>query len=292
MLTLPRILAFSLLLHPALIQAAEAWAPGVSREDGWYDYDKAGINDGPMADTAMCWAASSSNIISWWQNLNSEKLTGTVLPDEDPWTVFRTVYNNIGGTPTNAINWWINGLKTDANGSPIFSEEELDLSQEDKNKGNVFWFEGGFLKDVYDTSQHSVLIASNANGSNKNFAKNIVDAINSGYALSISVYNSGVAHSYTLWGVEYDSETYNISKAWITDSDDKVGTGDAPTLIEKNVACTQKGDTFSVHFDENFGAEWRYAAGLWTASIPEPSTFSLIAGIGVLALVASRRSRR
>jgi hypothetical protein len=97
MLTLPRLLAISLFFSPALIQAAEAWAPGVSREGGWYDYNKDVINDGPMADTAMCWAASSSNIISWWQNLNSEKLSETTLPDPDPWTVFRTVYQNIGG---------------------------------------------------------------------------------------------------------------------------------------------------------------------------------------------------
>lgn len=79
---LPLFASLILVSSPIIAHAAtaQAWAPGVSASSGWYDYNKAVINDGAMADTAMCWAASSSNLISWWQNLNGDKLTGTTLP--------------------------------------------------------------------------------------------------------------------------------------------------------------------------------------------------------------------
>lgn len=66
-----------------LSHAAEVWAPGVSQSGGWVDYNKSVINNGPMADTAMCWAASSSNIIKWWMNNNP----GAATQPGDPWLV-------------------------------------------------------------------------------------------------------------------------------------------------------------------------------------------------------------
>ena len=47
-----------------------------------------------MADTAMCWAASASNVISWWQNLNSSSITSTVPQNEKIFDTFRGIYTN------------------------------------------------------------------------------------------------------------------------------------------------------------------------------------------------------
>ena len=85
--------------------AAEVWAPGVSQTGGWVDYNKGPVNDGMMADTGMCWAASASNVMSWWNTWNASSLTSTAAKPGAPWEVFRKVYQNIGSTPTYAYEW-------------------------------------------------------------------------------------------------------------------------------------------------------------------------------------------
>ena len=85
-------LTTALLLTGALTApAAEVWAPGVSIDGGWYDYHKTGSNDGTMADTAMCWAASASNVISWWQNHNIASITSSVPQNKDVFDTFKGV---------------------------------------------------------------------------------------------------------------------------------------------------------------------------------------------------------
>ena len=287
------IAGFCGVLLTVSVQAAEVWAPGVSRDGGWYDYNKAVINDGAMADTAMCWAASASNVISWWSDRNAASITSS-QPAADPWEVFRTVYYNVGGTPTQALNWWINGVGTDQYGVPDYPDT-MDFSVEGKD--NAEWYNGGFLKGDYDTGKYTTgfpsLLEESSPGQLYAFTGSIVNALTSGYALSISVRNSGLAHAYTLWGVEYhttDSGNYIITKAWLTDSDDGQDTAWEPTLVEKAVMCTEKEIGSTVCFDEQFGASWRYVTGMRSEPlIPEPSTAVL--GALALAALAARRRR-
>lgn len=88
-----------LLIGGLVAPAAEVWAPGVSVNGGWYDYHKTGSNDGTMADTAMCRAASASNVISWWQNHNKSSLSASVPQNEKVFDTFKGVYTNGGGMP-------------------------------------------------------------------------------------------------------------------------------------------------------------------------------------------------
>lgn len=75
------------------------------RGGGRVDYNKAVVNDGVLADTGMCRAASASNVLSWWYKQQNKTNT-----DGDPWYVYRAVYSNVGSTPSYALNWWINGV--------------------------------------------------------------------------------------------------------------------------------------------------------------------------------------
>ena len=290
MLTLPRILTISLFFSPALIQAAEAWAPGVSRESGWVDFNKnCKDSNNYMADMGMCWAASASNIITWWQDNTLSEKDKENLPSANAWDVFRTVYKDVGGNPNTAYNWWINGLSTDAYGVPSYPDS-MDLSQENENKENSFWFEGGFLKDYYDTSlSENKITLTYENKDSYEYSELIVNAIQSGYALSVSVRNSQLAHSYTVWGVGYEitENGYELTKAWITDSDD--GT---TQLLEKGLLCANKEGAPAVAFDEQFGASWTVVAGMRVSPIPEPSAFGLLAGILALSLAATSRRRK
>ena len=60
-----------------------------------------------MADTAMCWAASASNVVSWWQNLNISSITSSVPQNEEIFDTFRAIYTNGGGKAAYAYQWWI-----------------------------------------------------------------------------------------------------------------------------------------------------------------------------------------
>lgn len=90
-------------------------ANGLSEESGvisgWYDAEK---TPEEVKDDSMCYAASASNIIAWWQN--SKYALASEAPKElnDIWNTF--VRNNqkedTGGSPLSAINWWISGVYT------------------------------------------------------------------------------------------------------------------------------------------------------------------------------------
>lgn len=128
-LHLPRLLAAAVLAAcvsaPAFAATAFAedestytglyLASGLSEENGvisgWYDAEKTQAED---MDDSMCYAASASNLIAWWQN--SEYALASEAPKELDviWNTF--VSNNLiqdaGGSPLSAINWWISGVYT------------------------------------------------------------------------------------------------------------------------------------------------------------------------------------
>lgn len=287
-------------------QAAELWAPGVSQTGGWVDYNKGPVNDGIWADTGMCWAASASNVISWWNRLNADTLT-TSSAHQDPWTVFRAVYKNAGSTPTYAYEWWIDG-KYDAYGGLDFPEHYdetgFDSYQSgvfDKGKEPYSWPFGAFLNgnkydsssvQLYSTAEHPILVGSNPNDTNgRAITLGILDALEAGYALSLSAYseagNFQMAHAITLWGAEYTGEGNDrtITKMWITDSDDG-----ASKLVEYSIASKEAGIAFSS--GTMSGSLIRYAAGMWTDPdlVPEPATATL--SLLALAALAARRRRR
>lgn len=53
--------------YDAATRTGTVWAQGVSQESGWYDANKNNNDDGD-ADDNMCYAASVSNLLAWWQN--------------------------------------------------------------------------------------------------------------------------------------------------------------------------------------------------------------------------------
>lgn len=283
------VLSALMMLAPAY--AAQVWAPGVSASGGWVDYDKGPVNDGVMADTGMCWAASASNVIRWWMNQNNGLTSSAALP-QDPWTVFRQVYQNIGSTPGYALGWYIDGVRNQWGDLTLPGGYDATGFPTVENKENAKWPYGGFLSSMYSTSLHKVYVGSNPDDTDgRTLSLNILDAMESGYALTLSAYseagNFQVAHAITLWGVEYSGEGNDrtITRMWITDSDDG-----KQQLVEYGIASKEAGIAFSS--GTMSGALIRYADGMWTdpAAVPEPAsaTLSLLA----LAALAARRRRK
>lgn len=304
MTRLPLLPALAACCLPVISQAAQAWAPGVSSSGGWVDHDKTCTDSANyMADMGMCWAASASNVITWWQKHNESKLSAANKAEDafngyetetykmnSTWDVFRTVYKDEGGTPYNAYNWYINGLGD----SSIPTDMDLSLELDKKAGTGVYPFslwEGGFLKNVYDTSASPIYVAGLNNDAYR-FSQEIVNALNSGYALSISSYDSeNRAHAYTLWGVEYTEVEGGamLTKAWITNSDDG-----KEELVERDVYCKGGTGENSISFADtsssNLTLAWSRVDGMRVV-IPEPSSFGLLAGMLALAFVCARRKK-
>ena len=300
--------ALALCFAPALWaeQFYQVWAPGVSEEGGWYDYNKTTLNEGYRADTGMCWAYSASNVIAWWQNHNADTLTAngiTAPQNEQIVNTFVGVYKNIGFWPSAAYEWWIKGTGDLVTGNvneygssnyvdwETIEPKDKDTSAVEKELGltgfNINTLaNGGILKNAYKDLP-LIIFGVYYNNNPFDFAEAIIQAIKDGYALSLSV---DQAHAYTLWGVEYKEmdQGLMITKAWITDSDDLNNTGSG--LVPKEVAYQVKEGTPGLCFAENAGAVWANLAGIRTTQImPEPSTSILT--LMALAGLALRRRR-
>lgn len=239
-----RAVLFSLLLASAVAQADSVWAPGVSQSSGWVDYNKDRGSASGNDDSLMCWAASSSNIITWWQNQQKE----TAIPKPDytgsTWDFFRTITASCGGNPRFALGWYVNGSDV----GPYWQWDTTNSKQ---------YQTGGFLQSVYCTADNPVFISNSESTSKDPYAQAaaLVGALQSGYALTLEVgvptntANVPSSHAITLWGLDYtkdESGNITINNAYITDSDDGV------TGI---VTCTVKyAEGSSIHISPTSGS--------------------------------------
>ena len=309
-----RKFTLSAIICPILItlsHAAEVWAPGVSMEGGWYDFNKytkggvsSGTSDYLKDDSLMCWAVSAANVIAWWQeqnNIQSENWYSTIPQGKDVHQTFVAVFDNDGANPASAFQWWING--STLNLPPRTTFPDNVKSSWTSIDGNTYYpsyfYDGGFLTSTqytstpfYNITADPVTIADTklaTNGESITLqSRAIVEALESGYALSLEV-TTGTGttgeHAITLWGVEYTEAAngdINLTKAYITDSDDYYDGIVAATVDQKGYLCEMQ--------IENGAYKITNANGMrTTVTIPEPATVTL----SLLALcgLAARRKR-
>lgn len=211
------LLAISSPLLLSLSHAGEVWAPGVSQSSGWVDYNKDRGSAPGNDDSLMCWAASSSNIITWWQSRQNGTMPDSV-PTATPWDVFRTITTDSGSNPRYALGWYVNG-------SDVGSYWQWDTTNSKQYET------GGFLQSVYCTADNPVYIANRNTSAGNTYAQAaaLVGALQSGYAMTLEVGIAGTtgnvpsSHAITLWGLKYDTDkdgNISITGAYITDSDD------------------------------------------------------------------------
>lgn len=214
-----RAVLLSLLLVSAVAQADSVWAPGVTSDGGWVDFNKADGDKPDLDDSLMCWAASSSNIITWWQNQQTGNNAAIPAPESTgtTWDFFRTITVNSGSNPRFALGWYVNG-----SGGNTWTWDESNSTQ---------YQTGGFLQSVYCTADNPVYIANRNTGASDTCAQAaaLVGALDSGYAMTLEVGIAGTtgnvpsSHAITLWGLDYTMDkdgNISITGAYITDSDD------------------------------------------------------------------------
>ena len=76
---------------------------------GWHDAEKTREDD---IDDLMCYAASASNLLAWWQNSSYSVASEAPTELNDIWSTFvnNNQIQNSGGTFQNAVNWWVSGV--------------------------------------------------------------------------------------------------------------------------------------------------------------------------------------
>ena len=231
------------------------FAEGVNMTSGWYDVNK--LSRGGY-DTQMCWAASSSNIIQWWQDryvaagksLPSTAVTG---PGTKTYTegykynlalmeLYRDLWNNTkGGEVRQGMTWYFEGRNVLESMSVENGAQPLSSTS------------GGYYSSVwiqilpYVYHEYSYLgynnlivgeyLSYDSWTSVAGFSSLIVEFMNKGMvSLVVSTgVMGGNLHAITLWGYEIDNSTNQITRIWVTDSDDlhQSGSGD-PTQQKLN----------------------------------------------------------
>ena len=225
------------------------FAEGVSQSSGWYDVNKKSTTTNPGADAMMCWAASSSNIIQWFQDRYTT--AGNTLPSGCPngtsskynyelqiMDVYRDNWDNLARG-----NWTDGGVVWYFEGKDVYSTMSNDSRAYPKSGT------GGYFKSVwsniYPSKMHQQSNGSYAMEINSYnwlydsnplvaFSDYIVEAFKYGMssmAVAISSNFSG-GHAVTIWGYELDKSSGCITRLFITDSDD----GSTPVLRTYDVA--------------------------------------------------------
>ncbi len=282
----------------SVASASEVWAPGVSMDSGWYDFNKQRGSDILTDDGNMCWAASASNIIAWWQDQNNIVSTQKqqIPQGADVWQTFVAVFNNNGGNPDKALDWWITGKNPPASIDNTIYEGTLTwMGIDGKTYNPNEMYAGGFLTSatytstpLYDTSTYPITLGLNGGNVLLNQADALIAAFSRGYAFAVEVAtNEGVpaSHAITLWGAGYTlNEAGNavIDYVYVTESDDAIN------KIYK-ASVNTKGDMYGLWAD---GLSYRVmnAVGMRSEPVPEPTTATL----SLLALcgLAARRRRK
>lgn len=224
------------------------YAPGVSENDGWKDATKrwGGYDNG------LCFAASSSNLISWYLNqyikLHPENQNDYELDVEKVFDRFRNGWNPFeGGNQKEALSWYFTGGFPSGNPDPYDNHltgrenggylsgkilhntserwSEVSLGWQPPEVFSVF---GGYTNDNKFPFIEDVggMIGTGVFSTWEGFSEQIVRQLHYG-ACTISIVTDrsggGGGHAITLWGVDYEVETGLVTAIHVTDSDDGPG---------------------------------------------------------------------
>lgn len=226
---------------------------------GWYDCNKS--NGYTEDDGNMCWAASASNLLIWWMNMNKNYIqaydadygssvstesgtirrpsydflplypngTDGVVNRAEVFEFFKAHFPNMGNNEDYGVNWFITGafLGSDINGFK------------------------GFFNEVFTRSDK--LTASTRNKPDGDmFNTFVTDALLSGKALGFDVYDiagKGTGnHAMTVWGVEYD-ESGRIAYIYYCDNNMADQDPNGAAMVRKQIVYEK---------DENTGLECTY----------------------------------
>ena len=256
------------------------FAEGVTLTSGWYDVNKVGQGDN--GDINMCWAATSSNMIQWFQD--RYKAAGNTLPPsavdgpgKTPTGGKGHIYelalmemfwnewdNSRGGHIHEAVTWYFEGhlnggeyASAGSQATPKTPGGYWKSIWEDVEKSVYTGYENivvaGVIEypETYTTSWNNYYLWGNGTSlvGVERLAKVselIVEAFEHGMAsltINLSDTMGAASHAVTLWGYEIDNATGLITRLWITDSDDLANSGYKQPLLNEYSVSIGEGKT-------------------------------------------------
>lgn len=298
------------------------WAQNVNENGGWYDVNKVSVDDGHV-EANMCYAASASNLIAWWQNIYCEnQITSTTPPDvNDIWQQYIkcNALPESGGHTLSAINWWISGVY-----APL-TDDGTEWAPEGDEKWDRFFGTYEELSQAYDEEGNPVLTLNypytpteqnfyDLHGLQQSdvaellvflwtydeeepasFDVDFAEIFGDGAGITLSIQaedDAEFAHAITMWGVTYDEEG-QVAGLWLTDSDDFYDPENGLFFAEVDID-EEDGRLFFTDADL-YGSDQVFVSGVFALDaswrmVPEPATATL----SLLALcgLAARRRRR
>ena len=259
------------------------FADGVTLTSGWYDVNKKA--QGNNGDINMCWAATSSNMIQWFQD--RYKAAGKTLPagavdgpgvtsytnygpyELELMDVFLTQWDNSrGGHMEQAIPWYFEGV---LNGGEYASPGSQAVPKTDGGFWKSIWSDVkanmycGYGSTVgYTTCYNNYYQWGNGTdllGTERlaYFTDLVVTAFEHGMAgltISLSANLYSLHHATTLWGYEIDNATGLLTRVWITDSDDIMTEPKTPLLNEYSVSIDEGKSEIKLTGNTRYGACW------------------------------------
>lgn len=315
-----RALFLSLLLAGNLSASTfQLWVEGVSQTSGWIDYEKTRQEDG---DDNICWAASTSNILDYWQSLY---ITTGIPTGQDIWNQFKSASANTGGSFISGVQWWLGG---DYAGMTLLNDDENDPLTLADNRAIFPYEEGEEVAIATDLDSFSGYywesIPNTYNGQEYansrqlhladffwgiysyvdkyDFTTALIDCVAGAPPANLAIVdtNGELAHALTLWGMEYTEDEAgnpNLTSIWVTDSDDYAHTlrnidvfyksDDGNVYLKDYSSNPLYGD---VYIGEAFGLNLEESHSWGLQLIPEPSVTFLSAAM--LLLGATRRRRK
>lgn len=220
-------------------EAGTYFAPGVTKDSGWYDVNKKrdGMSDG---DFLLCWAATAANLAQWWQD--QYKAAGYTLPAGTPdgegsyyelavfEEAFKTGWPNQGCDINIGVHWYFTGEDRGVNMSGFPHPAQGS---------------GGYFKDSFASIKAELggdsyceeILGYYKWGGGKSDSRSAIE-IWSEYvkehlkkgAMGMTI-KPGFSslHAVTLWGCDLD-ENGNVTAIYMTDSDDQMSTPNAPRV--------------------------------------------------------------
>lgn len=250
----------------ASAETYELWAKGVTKERGWVDFNKDPVDSN---DNSLCWAAAASNIIHWWQR--QYEIPEYVPQGDKIWETFKTSFTNGGSNPYLGFLWWFDGT--------YYSPGD-DAAKLKPGAYAAYYPDEDCIGDLMNEYDEQCAF--------------ILDSLSNGWAMTLGL---SFGHEVTLWGIELDTSSNEITRLWVTDSDDyehKIFSLECDKYVYSYGQAYLGIRGYPGKANDHYHA--KMLARLETATtlqpIPEPSAVGLLAGLGALALVASRRRRK
>lgn len=208
-------LALALAAYEA--NASQYWTNNVAPHIGWVDYNKNIVFDNDnnfdyqAGESNLCWAASASNMLTWWQQHNTQKVPANTPNGSTIWSEFKQAFTDEGLDQESAIKWWFTGdFSVDEEETPIAQLTEYGKQE----AGNYY--------DYTEEQVANYLTTHNICAHSQYLTPRLISDLKAGKCIGagISSVDGALSHAVTIWGVDYNETTGRITRVWMTDSDD------------------------------------------------------------------------